>query len=177
MLIDGAYAVSDDGDASVNINAAADSSAAAGAGAAAAATREPDAGSHVEPSSRVSEYLLLVLRILRKVYHPSREEACADAGDGWSRSSDALSSCPLFGVSADGNRVQFKGGGHAVIGIISATFPSFWTNFIRNPSLPPSPLSAPIPLLSASLSSLGAPVAPALMAALLVAVQHHAHVG
>ncbi len=173
MLIDAAYAASDDGDAGVDVYDAADDTAAA-----AAATREPDAGSHVESSSRISEYVLLALCILRKVYHPSREEACADAGAHLSRGNDSLSSSPLLGVSAAGNHVQFKGGGHAAIGIISATFPSFWTNFIRDPSSPLSPPPpAPVPLLSAYISSLGAHFAPALMAALLVAVQHHAHVG
>ncbi len=160
MLVDEAYAVSDADHA-----AAAVIQFAAGAGL-------------VESCSGISEYLLLLLRILQKVYNPTRDAQAGvdqDAGGGGSSISSEKYH-PLFGLSLTKDPIRFEGGAHAVIAIVTATFPSFWMDFVRDPSTQPAPLPPPIPLLSSHLSSLNAPTFPAMISALLVAIKHHAHV-
>lgn len=153
--------------------AATDPADANGAAYAAAATTAASAAASLVEPCNISEYLLLLLRVLRKIYDPNYD--CAQ--DCIKSCSSTSPSNPLYGTSmlSGANQFEFHSGSHAIIGIISATFPLFWMQFIRT-DLDLSAISPAIARASSRLSALHAPAPCVVMTVLLAALKHHAHV-
>jgi hypothetical protein len=133
----------------------------------------------------LSQYLLLLLNILKTVYRPSNVSAAGIVDGSVAAAPETSRSrpSPLAGFSPRGQRFEFDGAaeglgrGNAVIGIITATFPDFWLKFIRDPvSCHMMSDAKAVTHVSYLLSSLNAPVPPAILSHLLLALKHHAHV-